>query len=285
VTLVSGRDGTRQTVVDLMQLVREIQIGVDVNGDGHIDLDASRISYVGHSAGAIYGTVLLAVESAIRVGALNAGGGPSSDLYRLGPSVLRRRFAEVLASRTPSLLNATSRRDPAKPSLDFIDDIPLRNQPIAIHATPGAAEIQQLLDRLTWVSQPANAVAYAPYLRRAPLPGHPTQRVLLQFARGDRSMINPTTTAVIRAGQLSDRTTLYRADLAQTADPRGMPKNPHNFLLGVDSAERPFALAAQKQIVVFLKSEGLQTIDPDGDGSIFETPIKGTLPEDLGFSP
>ena len=104
-------------------------------------------------------------------------------------------------------------------SADFIDNIPLRDQPVAIHATPGAAEIQQLLDRLKWVSQPANAVAYAPYLRRAPLPGHPTKRVLLQFARGDRSMTNPTTTALIRAGQLTDRTTLYRADLAVRARP------------------------------------------------------------------
>ena len=64
-----------------------------------------------------------------------------------------------------------------------------------------------------------------------------------------------------------------------------MPEDPHNFLLGVDTAERPFALAAQRQIVVFLKTEGLQTIDADGDGPVFETPIKGPLPEDLGFSP
>src|SRR5439155_484050 len=113
----------------------------------------------------------------------------------------------------------------------------------------GAMEIQQLFDRMSWVSQPANPVAYAPYLRASPLPGHPMKQVLLQFAKGDRSVTNPTTTALIRAGQLTDRTTLYRADLAQTSDPRGMPKNPHNFLLdGIDTAERPFALAAQRQL-------------------------------------
>jgi hypothetical protein len=128
--------------------------------------------------------------------------------------------------------------------------------------------------------------AYAPYLLKSPLPGYPTKRVLLQFAKGDRSITNPTTTALIRAGRLTDRTTLYRTDLAQTSDPRGMPKNPHNFLLdGVDTAERPFALAAQRQIAIFLKTEGAQTLDPDGDGPIFETPIKAALPEDLGFSP
>jgi hypothetical protein len=52
-TLVSNRDGLRQTVVDLMQLVREIQVGVDVDGDASPDLDASRISYAGQSFGGI----------------------------------------------------------------------------------------------------------------------------------------------------------------------------------------------------------------------------------------
>ena len=33
-TLLIARDGVRQTVVDLMQLVRVIQVGVDVDGDG-----------------------------------------------------------------------------------------------------------------------------------------------------------------------------------------------------------------------------------------------------------
>jgi hypothetical protein len=285
-TIVFRRDGTRQTVIDLMQLVREIQVGVDVDGDGHVDLDATRITYVGHSAGANYGTVLLAIEPWIGAGALICPGGSGVDVYRLGVRGMRRTIGGAMAARTPSLLNGPVADDPGKPSLEFIDNIPLRNQPVAVHSTPGAMEIQQLFDRMSWVSQASNPVAYAPYLRGSPLPGHPMKRVLVQFAKGDRSVTNPTTTALIRAGQLTDRTTLYRADLAQTSDPRGMPKNPHNFLLdGVDTAERPFALAAQRQIVIFLKTEGVQTVDPEGDGPVFETPIKGPLPEDLGFLP
>ena len=282
--IVSGRDGTRQTVIDLMQLVREIQVGVDVDGDGRVDLDASRITYVGHSGGAIYGTVLLAVEPSIGVGALDCGGGPSGDVYRLAG--LRRLLGRALAARTPSLLNARVPDDPARPLFEFIDDIPLRNRPIAIHSTPGAMAIQQVLDRMSWVGQSANPVAYAPYLRVSPLAGHPVKRVLVQFAKGDRLMANPVTTALIRSGGLRASTTLYRADLATTLDPRGMPKDPHNFLLdGVDTAERPFALAAQRQIATFLASGGTKLFDPDGDGPIFETPIKGPLPEDLGFLP
>ena len=40
-------DGYAQTAADLMQLVRVIQAGVDVDGDGAPDLDASRISVLG----------------------------------------------------------------------------------------------------------------------------------------------------------------------------------------------------------------------------------------------
>ena len=45
-----------------MQLVREIEVGMDVDGDGARDLDPARISYFGQSFGGIYGTKFLAVE-------------------------------------------------------------------------------------------------------------------------------------------------------------------------------------------------------------------------------
>jgi acetyl esterase/lipase len=282
--VVSARDGTRQTVIDLMQLVREIQVGVDLEGDGRVDLDATRITFVGHSAGANYGTVLLAIEPSIAAGALNCPGGQGVDIYRLGG--FRQILGRALAARTPSLLNATVADDPAKPLLAFIDEIPLRDQPVKAHSTAGSMEIQQVLDRMSWVSQSSNAVAYAPYLRASPLAGHPKKRVLVQFAKGDRLMANPLTSAMVRAGRLADLTTLYRADLARTSEPGAMPEDPHSFLLdGVDTAERSFALAAQRQIATFLGSAGRRIPHPDGDGAIFETPIRGQLPEDLGFLP
>ena len=45
--LISNRDGLRQTVFDLMQLVRMVQGGVDVDGDSAADLSTSRIYYAG----------------------------------------------------------------------------------------------------------------------------------------------------------------------------------------------------------------------------------------------
>ena len=51
--IIGGRDGLRQTVVDLMQLMRVIEAGVDIHGDGVPDLDAARIYYAGLSLGGI----------------------------------------------------------------------------------------------------------------------------------------------------------------------------------------------------------------------------------------
>jgi hypothetical protein len=65
-----------------------------------------------------------------------------------------------------------------------------------------------------------------------------------------------------------------------------MPKNPHNFsFCGVQTAEKPFALAAQRQIATFLKSDGRLIVDPDGAAPIFETPFRGPLPEGLDYYP
>src|SRR5262249_51768969 len=41
-SIIWERDGRQQTVADLLQLVRVIQVGMDVGGDGSRDLDPSR---------------------------------------------------------------------------------------------------------------------------------------------------------------------------------------------------------------------------------------------------
>ena len=51
-----------------MQLVREIEVGMDVDGNGTRDLDPAKISYFGQSFGGIYGTKFLAVEPNVRAG-------------------------------------------------------------------------------------------------------------------------------------------------------------------------------------------------------------------------
>jgi hypothetical protein len=277
---VGNRDGLRQTVVDLMQLVREIQVGVDVNGDGHPDLDASKITYFGQSFGGIYGTTFLGVEPAVHAGVVNVPGGSITEIARLSPS-FRPLVGIALATRTPSLYNAV----PNPTFTNFNENEPLSGQPIVVDTVPGADAIQNVLDDDIWAQTPADPVAWAPTIRAQPVSGSAPKAVIVQFAKGDETVPNPTASALIRAGGLEDRATYFRNDLAFATVPGYTVKNPHTFLSNISGASGPLAFAAQQQIATFLASGGTTTIDPDGPGPYFETPIAGPLPEVLNFLP
>jgi hypothetical protein len=127
-------------------------------------------------------------------------------------------------------------------------------------------------------------VAYAPHLRKDPLAGVPAKAVIVQFAKGDQIVPNPTATALLRAGDLADRTTFFRNDLA-FAENSGVPKNPHGFLTaisGVVPLAVEIALGAQEQIATFFVSDGTVVIHPE-PSRFFEMPIGGQLPERLNF--
>lgn len=80
----------------------------------------------------------------------------------------------------------------------------LRDQPPVINTVPGAIEIQQLFENTEWVSQSGTPVAYAPHFQHQPLDGVPAKSVIIQFAKGDKSLPNPLTTAMLRAGDLKE---------------------------------------------------------------------------------
>jgi hypothetical protein len=221
------RDGLRQQVVDLMALVRAVGSGLDVDGDGVPDTGQGPISYAGHSLGGIYGTLFLAVESRVRVGALVVPGGPVPEIARLS-TVFRPRVRDALGRRHPPLLNLAG---------DFREDLPLRADP----------------------------VAYAPHLRRAPLSGLEPARVLVQFALGDRVVPNPTTATLVRAGELGDRTVVVRTDRVARAAGAEWP-DPHGFLLAVRAPGLVGRVArlAQEQLARFLRDEGESVWTPSG---------------------
>jgi hypothetical protein len=280
--IIGNRDGLRQTVVELMQLVRVIETGgMDVDGDGSTDLDGSRIYYFGQSFGGIYGTKFLAVEPSVRVGVPNVPGGPIIEIARLSP-VFRPLITAALGGRTPSLLNAL----PMTPPLfGFNENIPLRNLPPVTNTVVGAMEIQQVIENTEWVSQSGNPVAYASHIRKDPLEDVPEKAVIIQFAKGDQTVPNPTATAILRVGDLADRTLYFRNDLAFAANP-ATPKNPHTFLTNIAvPAVAAFAVGAQQQISMFFATDGGTVIDPDGVGPFFEVPLAGVLPEELNFIP
>jgi hypothetical protein len=283
-TIVGSRDGLRQTVIDLMQLVRQVEVGIDIDGDGTADLNAQRIYYAGQSFGGIYGTQLLGIEPNIKAGVPNVPGGSITEVARLG--VFRFLTAAALATRQPQLLNLPPTPNVPVPfNLNFNENMPLRNLPPVVNNVPGATAIAQVLDRFEWVQQSGNPVSYAPLIRKSPLPGSAPKPVIVQFAKGDGTVPNPTSSAILRAGELQDRATFFRNDLAFAASP-GIPKNPHTFLTNIGiAASVPYAIAAQQQIAAFFASNGALTLDPDGPGPFFETPIALPLPETLSYIP
>jgi Bacterial virulence factor lipase N-terminal len=284
-TIVASRDGLRQTVVDLMQLVRQIQAGVDVDGDGSAALDKNRIYYAGQSFGGIYGTIFLGVEGAVQAGVPNVPGGSITEVARLG--VFRFLTAIALATRQPQLLNLPP--IPGVPSpfnLAFNESMPLRNVAPVVNNVPGATPIQVVLENNEWVQQAGNPVSYAAFIRSQPLRGNAAKPVILQFAKGDQTVPNPTTTAILRAGNLADRAMYFRNDLAYAATGGAIPTNPHTFLTNIGSAAgAPLAVAAQLQIAAFFASNGTLVIDPDNAGPLFEMPIALPLPETLNYLP
>ncbi len=277
-TYIASRDGLRQTVADLMQVVRAVQGGIDVDGNGSTALDANRIYYFGQSLGGIYGTILLGIEPDIRARVPNVPGGSLTDISRLSPN-FRPLLGVFLASRVPSLINVGG--------LNFNDNMPLHNQPPVINTVPGAIAIQTFEDNGNWLAQSGDPVAWSPFIRKSPLRGESAKNVIIQFARGDKTVPNPTTTALIRSGDLTDRTTLFRNDLAFAITGGGFGKNPHTFLTNIVGTPLVSltAVQTQTQIAVFFATDGALTIDPDGGGSLFETPISIPLPEDLAFIP
>jgi len=248
-SLISSRDGLRQTTADLMQLVRAIRRGVDVDGDGHVDLDRERIVYFGQSFGGIYGTLLMAVDPLVRVGVLSVAGGPIVEIARQSPA-FRGLVVDQLRRRQPPLMNGEQ---------DFVESIPLPGEAPVREPAAGALEIQAYFDRAEWLSHPANPVAFAPYLKLAPLPGVPVKAVLYQWAVGDRTVPNPTTAALLRAGLLQPVSSLYRHDPAAVSE---RFKNPHGFLAWTAFPEvHAIGRGAQEQVARFLVSGGRQ-IEP-----------------------
>ena len=104
---------------------------------------------------------------------------------------------------------------------------------------------------------------------------------------------------MLRAGDLADRATFFRNDLAFEVNPNTtLTKDSHPFAARiatpVTSDQMVVLLQTQAQIATFLASGGVDIIDPDGTclpdvpgkpGCLFEVPIELPLPEDLGFIP
>lgn len=285
-TIVTNRDGVRQYAADLLQLVRVIQVGMDVDGNGVSDLDPNRIYFFGTSRGGTDGYAFVAVESAVRAGVFISSGGSRPESRRMSPNT-RNREGLLLQNRTPSLINYPGLTEiggyPVQPPY-FNENKPLRNVAPVINEAPGAINIQHFLENEEWVNQPADAVAYASHLQTNPLPGLTAKPVIIQFGKGDMSLPNPMESAVVRAGSFASFTSFYRNDLAYADNPL-VPKDPHTAILSINlPALRDIARGMQEQVATFFDSDGVEMIHPT-PAQYFEVPIELPLPEDLSFIP
>lgn len=253
---VALRDGLRQTAADVMALVRAIERGVDVDGDGSADLRKTGVSMYAQSLGGIYGTMVAGTDPKVDVAALNVPGGPIVDIARLSP-VFRELVANSLRDRQPGLLNG---------GIDqFTESLPLYLEPPVTEPAEGAVDIQQAFARTNWLNRPGSPESFAPRIRKQPLPDAEAKKVLYQFAYGDETVPNPTSATIMRAGDLANVTSFYRNDRTATRE-----SNPHGFLLDPRIQGRN---QAQAQVLQFLDSDGEQIIDPDGPAPTWEVPI------------
>ena len=245
-TAASLRDSLTQTAIDEMALVRALEKGVDVNGDGTIDTCTgpnTKVAYYGQSWGGMYGALLLGADPHVQYGVLNVPGTPVADIARLGG--YRSLLSLVLRFDKPNLLNGG-------PGLDgFTEDIPLRRDPKKDGVIQGAVPLQEELSRVEWVGRTGSPDAFAPRLQPTA-----SKNVIFQVAYGDGTVPNPTTNDLLRAGNLYGKTWVYRADRSTkpTADP-------HGFLLDITS---PAHFEGQEQIRRFIATKGADERDPDG---------------------
>jgi hypothetical protein len=78
------REHWRQSTYDKLQLTRALQAGMDVDGDGTVDLDPTRLAYAGVSLGGIMGPELLALTDAYSAGIVSVPGGRISSILSEG---------------------------------------------------------------------------------------------------------------------------------------------------------------------------------------------------------
>lgn len=284
-------DGYAQTAADLMQLVRVLQGGIDIDGDGHPDLDGSHITYWGWSLGSHYGMLFFAATPEVTAAVFSTINAPALEHRRLSP-VARNQLGAMLAARIPSLLNSDyGLREidgvPVTPPY-FNENLPIRNQPPIVNTVPGAIAIQQVIEHAAWAGRNSEAAAYAPLVRLRPPLGQAPRPVILQFARADQRSQNPGTTELVRTGALEDATALYRHDLfyrtvSASFQSQDIFKHAHAFHAALGLIEwLPIVIGAHEQAAQFLESDGARTIVPQYS-QYWEVPAKLPLPDDLAY--
>lgn len=218
----NARDVFRQSIADQMAVLRAIEAGIDVDGDGSADVDATRMSYLGISLGGMLGSTLVAVEEILPVAVLNVAGGR---VAFLGQSIGLR---DLVSGELSAEVGLT------------IDDPDFQ-----IYLRRTLESGQHAMDKV----DPLN------FARRwflEPFSPETVHRVLLQEGIGDELVDNASTEALADAGGLIANTPMN--------DPDGVsglwrfdPPGGHGILAREDVRAQAFR---------FLESDGTEIIGP-----------------------
>ena len=274
---IGESDSQKQTTIDLLQLVRVIEVGVDVDGDGALDLDASKISYHGQSGGGRFGSMLAALDPAVRILTISGCCGISPEHGRWGP-MRRPGLGRQLASRIPSLINAdglTSIDGVAVAEPHYNENKPLRNRPPVVNMVAGAIDIQEAFEIHEWGQQTGQTShTWMVHLRKSPLAGMQPKAVGIYVFKTDQQTVNPSATEAVTDAGLLENTLYYRHDLAFAQDPN-IPKNPHMVVVSPTAANalfRSVSRGALAQIADFHASGGTVVRVPE-PAALWEVPM------------
>jgi hypothetical protein len=206
----------------------------------------------------------MATDPTLTVGALNVPGGPILDIARQSPG-FRGQVGAELHNRRPSLYDCNPNPPTDSNCTTFQEQQPLYLDPPVTTPPPSAIAIQQVGARVNWIDRMGSPESFAPLL----LPQG--KKVIYQFDFGDRTVPNPTSATLMRAGHLQAVTSLYRHD----QDPGATATStcdPHGFLLD-PRISVPARTQAQLQIATFFQSGGATILDPDGPLPVWEVPV------------
>ena len=227
-SLRTGRDNLRQSAVDMMQLVRMIEGGVDYTGDLYPDLAPGHTTLVGMSLGGFISTIVHAVEPDIKVAVLNVPGGPISQFLATSPT-----FAPVV------------------------------NAGLAENGIlPGTPEYSQFFLLAQTVIDSADPINYAPYVLDGSVSGV-EKYALMQEAIGYQVVPNATTEMLARAmcpdfPQVEPVVeSIYVMTTASAGVANGLYQfntANHSFLLSPDPTAPQFTYWGQLQTVNYLGS-------------------------------
>ena len=283
---IGESDPQKQTAIDLLQLVRVVEVGVDIDGDAAADLDASKISYHGQSGGGRFGSILAALDPSVRTLTISGCCGISPEHGRWAP-VRRSGLGRQLASRVPSLINAdglTSIDGVLVAEPYYNENKPLRNRPAVVNLIAGAIDIQEAFEIHEWGQQTGQTShTWMLHLRKSPLAGMEPKAVGIYMFKSDQQTVNPSAIEALSDARLLENTLYYRHDMAFAQDPT-IPKNPHMVVVSPTAANalfRSVSRGAQGQIADFHSSGGTVVNVPE-PAALWEVPMF-ERPDSLNF--